>query len=135
MYVDDEICMIQNGNNSSLMSLNESGKNINFANINLENCIYRAIEENAGLFNTNTVIEIRNVNNDSTAVYTTEGAAKYIYSNNNVIAISLGQDIVFVNTIGWLLKSYSSTQEAQDVVIGNGIAGIVYSDRVGIINL
>lgn len=134
MY-DDEICMIQNGNNSSLMSLNESGKNINFANINLENCIYRAIEENAGLFNTNTVIEIRNVNNDSTAVYTTEGAAKYIYSNNNVIAISLGQDIVFVNTIGWLLKSYSSTQEAQDVVIGNGIAGIVYSDRVGIINL
>ena len=43
MY-DDEICMIQNGNNSSLMSLNESGKNINFANINLENCIYRAIE-------------------------------------------------------------------------------------------
>ena len=134
MY-DDEICMIQNGNNSSLMSLNESGKNINFANINLENCIYRAIEENAGLFNTNTVIEIRNVNNDSTAVYTTEGAAKYIYSNNNVIAISLGQDIVFVNTIGWLLKSYSSTQEAQNVVIGNGIAGIVYSDRVEIVNL
>ena len=134
MY-DDEICMIQNGNNSSLMSLNESGKNINFANINLENCIYRAIEENAGLFNTNTVIEIRNVNNDSTAVYTTEGAAKYIYSNNNVIAISLGQDIVFVNTIGWLLKSYSSTQEAQNVVIGNGIAGIVYSNRVEIVNL
>lgn len=134
MY-DDEICMIQNGNSSSLMSLNESGKNINFANINLENCIYRAIEENAGLFNTNTVLEIKNVNNDSTAVYTTEGAAKYIYSNNNVVAISLGQDIVFVNTIGWLLKSYSSTQEAQNVVIGNGIVGIVYSDRVGIINL
>lgn len=134
MY-DDEICTIQDGNNSSLMSLNESGKNINFANINLENSIYRAIEETAGLFNTNTVLEIRNVNNDSTAVYTTEGAAKYIYSNNNVIAISLGQDIVFVNTIGWLLKNYSSTQEAQNVVIGNGIAGIVYSDRVEIVNL
>lgn len=134
MY-DNEICTIQNESNSSLMSLNESGKNINFANINLENCIYRAIEENDGLFNTNTVLEIKNVNNNNTTIYTVEGTAKYIYSYNNIIAVSLGQEIEFINTSGWLLKSYSSTQEAQKVVIGNGIAGIVYNDRVEIINL
>lgn len=132
---DDEITKIQSENNSSLLSLNEGGRNINFANVNLENYVYRAIEENDGLFNTNTVLEIKNTNNDNTAVYTVEGAAKYIYSNNNIIAVSLGQDIEFINTSGWLLKSYSSTQEAQNVVIGNGIAGIVYNDRVEIINL
>ena len=87
------------------------------------------------LFNTNTVLEIKNVNNDNTTVYTIEGAAKYIYSDSNVIAVSLGQDIEFVNTSGWLLKSYRSTQEAQDVVIGNGIAGIVYNDRVELLSL
>ena len=134
MY-DDEICMIQNDNSTSLNSLNESDKNINFANINLENYIYRAIEENEGLFNTNTVLEIKNVNNDDTSVYTVEGAAKYIYSSNNVIAVSLGQEIEFISTSGRLLKSYSSTQEAQEVVIGNGMAGVVYSDRIEIINL
>lgn len=134
MY-DEEICMIQNDNSTSLISLNESDKNINFANINLENHIYRAIEENEGLFNTNTVLEIKNVNNDDTSVYTVEGAAKYIYSSNNVIAVSLGQEIEFISTSGRLLKSYSSTQEAQEVVIGNGMAGVVYSDRIEIINL
>ncbi len=134
MY-DDEISVIQNETNNSILSLNENGKNINFANINLDNFVYRAIEENDGLFNTNTVLEIKNVNNDNTTVYTIEGAAKYIYSDSNVIAVSLGQDIEFVNTSGWLLKSYRSTQEAQDVVIGNGIAGIVYNDRVELLSL
>ena len=134
MY-DSEITTIQNQNNSIITNLSENGKNINFANINLENCIYRAIEENEGLFNTNTVLEIQNVNNGNTSVYTVEGAAKYIYSSNNIIAVSLGQDIEFVNTSGWLLKSYHSTQEAQNVTIGNGMAGIVYNDRVEIINL
>ena len=134
MY-DDEISVIQNETNNSILSLNENGKNINFANINLDNFVYRAIEENDGLFNTNTVLEIKNVNNDNTAVYTIEGAAKYIYSDSNVIAVSLGQDIEFVNTSGWLLKSYRATLEAQDVVIGNGIAGIVYNDRVELLSL
>lgn len=134
MY-DDEISVIQNETSNSILSLNENEKNINFANINLDNFAYRAIEENDGLFNTNTILEIKNVTNDNTAVYTIEGAAKYIYSDSNVIAVSLGQDIEFVNTSGWLLKSYRSTQEAQDVVIGNGIAGIVYNDRVELLSL
>ena len=134
MY-DSEITILQNDNNNVLINLIEDNKNINFANINLENYVYRAIEENDGLFNTKTVLEIKNVNNDNNTVYTIEGAAQYIYSSNNVIAVSLGQDIEFINTSGWLLKSYISSQEAQNVVIGNGIAGIVYNDKVEIIKL
>ena len=134
MY-DDEIAIIKSENSNTLISLNEKGKNINFANINLENSVYRATEENDGLFNTNTILEIRDVNSDKVTVYTVEGATKYIYSFNNIIAVNLGQGIEFINTSGWLLKSYSSTQEVQNVVIGNGIAGIVYQDRVEIINL
>lgn len=132
---DNEITSIQNENNTVLMSLRENGKNINFSNINLNNYIYRAIEENDGIFNTNTVIEIKGTTNDKNVVYTVEGAAKDIYSFNNVIAISLGQEIEFINTSGWLLKRYSSLQEVQNVVLGNGIAGIVYQDKVDIVNL
>ena len=134
MY-DDEISIIKEGSNNTLLQLVEKGKNINFSNINLDNHIYRAIEENDGLFNTNTVIEIKDVSSDKTTVYTVEGTSKYIYSFNNIIAVSLGQEIEFINTNGWLLKRYSSNQEVQDVEIGNGIAGIVYKDKVEIINL
>ena len=134
MY-DEEISILENGNNTVILSLNEKGKNINFANINLENCIYRSIEQNEGLFNTNTVVEIKNITNNKITVHSIEGAAKYIYSYNNIIAVDLGQEIEFINTSGWLLKSYSSGQEVQDVVIGNGIAGIVYKDKLEFLNL
>ena len=134
MY-DDEITLLSDGQSASIMSLNEKGKNINFANINLDGYIYRATEENEGLFNTNTVIEIQNVANNKVSVYTIEGTAKYIYSFNNVIAVNLGQEIEFINTNGWLLKNYTSSQEVQNIVIGNGIAGIAYKDKVEIINL
>lgn len=134
MY-DTEISEIKGENNTTLMDFTEKGKNINFCNINLDNNVYRAIEENDGLFNTNTIIEIRETGNDKTTVYTVEGAAKAINSFNNVIAINLGQEVEFINTKGMLLKRYSSVQEVQNVVIGNGIAGIIYKDQVEIINL
>ena len=117
------------------MNLTEKNKNITFSNINLDNYIYRAVEENDGLFNTNTIIEIKGTSNDRTVTYPVEGVAKDIYSFNNIIAINLGQEVEFINTSGWLLKRYSSLQEVQNVIIGNGIAGIVYKDQVEIINL
>lgn len=134
MY-DNEITMINDNTNNSLFSINEKGKNINFANINLDNYIYRATEENAGLFNSNTILEIKNTSNEKIVEYTVEGVAKDIYSYKDIIAVSLGQEIEFVNTNGWLIKRYYSEQEVQNVVVGNGIAGIVYNDKVEIINL
>lgn len=134
MY-DDEITMIHNETNTSILSLSEDDENINFANINLDKYIYRTIEETQGLFNTNTVLEIENTDTNRLTVYTVEGAAKYVYSSGDIIAIDLGQEVEFVNTSGWLKKRYYSEQEVQDIVIGNGLAGIVFSDRVEIVNL
>lgn len=134
MY-DDEITKLEDKTNTSIISLQEKGKNINFANINLNNFVYRAIEENDGLFNTNTVIEIKSTSNDKVNVYTAEGAAKDIYCNNNYIAINLGQEIEFINTIGWLVKKYSSDQEVQNIVIGDKVAGIIYKDKLEFLNL
>ena len=134
MY-DDEITKLENNTNDSIIKLNEKGKNINFASINLKNFVYRAIEENDGLFNTNTIIEIKSTSNDKTNVYTAECAAKDIYCDENYIAINLGQEVEFINTIGWLVKKYSSDQEVQNIVIGDGVAGIIYKDKMEFLNL
>ena len=53
----------------------------------------------------------------------------------NFIAINFGSQIDFINTSGWLLKTYSTLQEAKDIKIASGIAGIVYKNKVEIINL
>ena len=132
---DNEIISIKDQTHNILVSLEEKGKNINFCNINLDNYIYRAIEQNDGLFNTNTVIEMQGTSNNRNTTYVAEGVAKDIYSYNDIMAINLGQEVEFINTSAWMLKRYNSLQEVQNVVIGNKIAGIVYKDKVEIINL
>ena len=132
MY-DDEIISIKDENITSLMDLKD--KKINNENINLNNYIYKATEENDGIFNTNTVLEIKGTDNGKNEVYTVEGASKDIQSYNDIIAVNLGQEIEFINTSGWLKKKYFSLQEVQNVVIGNGVAGIIYKDKLEFINL
>lgn len=132
---DDAIHVISNNEDEIIMNLKEDNKKINMADINLSNNVYREIEKNTGLFSADTVIEIMNIDNKKTTVYTIEGVAKNVVCYEDIIAINLGQQIQFINTSGWLIKNYTSSQDIQYVTIGNGIAGIIYRDRVEIINL
>lgn len=132
---DDSIHCIENEQDEVIMNLNEENKKINAADINLNHHVYRAVEKSTGLFNADTMIEIINTENKKETIYTSEGVAKDIECYQNIIAINLGQEVEFINTNGWLIKSYTSTQDVQGIIIGNGIAGIIYKDKVEIINL
>lgn len=134
MY-DTEIHVITNDKDEEVMKLQEDNKKINNADIKLSNYIYRAVEQSTGLFQANTVIEMMNIDNKRENVYTVEGVAKNIECANNVIAVNLGQEVEFFNTNGWLVKEYKSSQDIQKIAIANGIAGIIYKDKVDIINL
>ena len=51
------------------------------------------------------------------------------------MAFNLGNQVDFVNTNGWLVKRYYSSQVIKNIVLGDGIAGIVYRDKIELINL
>lgn len=132
---DDAIHVIQDNQDEIVMNLTEQGKKVSAADIQLTGNIYRAIEKSTGIFSADTSIEMMNIENKKQTVYTVEGVAKNIFCYNNIIAINLGQEVEFINTSGWLIKSYTSSQDVQNIIIGNNLAGIVYSDKVEIINL
>ena len=46
----------------------------------------------------------------------------------------MGSEIEFLNTDGWLVKRFISKQEITNLVISNSIAGIVYRDKIEIVN-
>ena len=46
-----------------------------------------------------------------------------------------GTEIEFINTEGWLVKRYIANQEITNVVVSNNMAGIIYRDKIEIINL
>ncbi len=134
MY-ENSIHSIQNNNDTEILKLNEEGKKITFADIMLDNYVFRAVEQPTGIFNADTSIEIKNVNNQKEGLYKSENIAKTIVSYQNVIAINLGTEVEFINTNGWLIKRYTSAQEIRNIVICDNIAGIIYRDKIELISL
>ena len=134
MYAES-IHIMQNGNDTEILKLTEDGKKITFADIKLNNHIFRTIEQSTGIFHANTVVEITNVNNQKQSIYTIEEVAKSVVSHQTIIAINIGTQVDFIDTNGWLVRRYNSSQEVRNIVIGEGVAGIIYRDRIELITL
>jgi len=132
---DDSIQLIENQTNTEIMKINEDDIKSIFVDIELINHIYRTYEKTTGLFSANTVIEIKNVNTQKNITYTIEEVAKSTVSNGTIIAINLGNEIDFIDTNGWLKKRYYSAQVVKDIIICDGLAGIIYRDKIELINL
>ena len=133
MYTD-KITVIKT--DETVDTLQEYGnKKVSFASIDLSNASVTIEEKSSGLFTADSVVNIINSDNKSTSLYTAEAVTKEIYTKNNIIALNLGSEVEFINTSGWFLKRYIAEQEVTNIVLSNSIAGIVYRDKIEIINL
>ncbi len=132
MYTDT-INIIENDEESVIFE--NDNKKITAQSINLEDYFVTVQEESAGIFSANSTIHIINVNNKNTQDYTVDTSIKEIYTNGDIIALNMGTEVEFINTGGWLVKRYVASQEVTNVTVSNSIAGIIYRDKVEIINL
>ena len=133
MY-DDSIHMIESSVDVKLMDLEEDTK-VTFGDCELTNFIYRTVEQSTGIFSADTIVEMLNITNQRETTYTVEGVAKSVASYNNIIAVNLGSEVCFINTNGWLVKRYISSQEIRNIVICDGLAGIIYRDKIELVSL
>ena len=76
-----------------------------------------------------------NSDNKNVSTYTANSVTKEIYTNGSVIALNLGSEVDFINTSGWLIKRYTADQEISKMVLSESIAGIIYRDKIEIIEL
>lgn len=133
MY-DNSIHIIQNGTDEELFSLKEDGQKIVFADVELNNYAFRILEKSS-LLSTQSTVKFINVGNKKINVYSIDSVIKEVYVYNNLIALNLGSEVYFVETNGWLNKKYTSSQEVRKIVMNSEFAGIVYRDKIEIINL
>lgn len=131
---DDSIHMIESNVDVKLMDLQED-KKITFGGAQLTNCIYRMVEESTGPFTANTNVEMYNIATQKESTYLVEGVVKHVANYDNIMALNLGSEVDFINTSGWLIKRYTSRQEIRNIVICDGIAGIIYRDKIELVNL
>ncbi len=134
MY-NSSIHIIKDGKDEVLVSLNEKDNNITFSDIELSSNAYRIIEKSAGLFKSNSTVEIYNTTSKKQNIYNFNGVAKKVYSYGNIIAIDLGSEVLFINMNGWLIKKYNSVQDIKNIVLTDNLAGIVYRDKIEFISL
>jgi len=130
---DKQVYSLKNGNLELLSNLDET--NITFAGIKLAKSYFRVVENVQGINNQNSNVEIFNTSNKNSYLYTINGIAKEVYSQDGVIAVNLGSEVYFITEHGWLIKKYTSNQEIKKIVVSNNIAGIIYRNKIEFINL
>ena len=133
MYTDRIDSISEDGNIETLYK--SENKKVTVMDINMQNSIMAIEEKSSGLFTADSNVTIINTDNKNTINYTVDSVTKEIYTGNNIIGLNLGTEMEFINTNGWLVKRYIGSQEITKVVLSNSIAGIVYRDRIEIINL
>lgn len=132
MYADG-IDVLENETSTKLTEI--SDKKISFLAIELNNNTVTVEETSSGLFTADSNVKIKNTTTQKENLYIVDEVAKEIYTYGDIIALNLGNEIHFINTGGWLVKEYISTQEITKVVLTDNIVGIVYRDKIEIINL
>ena len=132
MYTDTT-SIIENGQETTMFD-NED-KKIVAQSVKLNNNFVTIEEESAGIFSANSVVNIVDIDTKNTKNYTLESSIKEIYTKGDIIVLNLGTEVEFINTGGWLVKRYVASQEVTNVTVSDSIAGIIYRDKVEIINL
>lgn len=130
---NDSINVIEGNENKLILGL-ENNK-ITFSSIELKNNMVIIEEKEVGDYASTSSVNIINTSNNKSKKYETEEIAKEIYTYENVIALNFGTELHVINRNGWLMKKYISEQEINKVVISNKIAGIIYRDKIEIIDL
>ena len=132
MYTD-AISIIENDGENVVFEKDD--KKITSQSIELDNNFVTIEEESSGIFSANSVASIMDIDSKNQKDYTVNTSVKEIYTKGDIVALNLGTEVEFINTGGWLVKRYVANQEVTNITISDNIAGIVYRDKVEIINL
>jgi len=132
MY-NDSVEILQDKASNTLMTLEE--QKLNFITIELNNRVAILEEASTGGYSAETKVNIINPKTLKGKEYVSKNVAKGIETSENKIAINFGTELHIISKNGILLKKYISEVEINDFVMAEGIIGIVYKDKIQIINL
>lgn len=140
-YYDKEnaICMLKNSvikvSPKDSTELFKSNENTLFLDINIDNNIALIEQQSSGLFSYDYDLKFIKTNSSSENIYILNNKLpKQIIADYNSIALNYGNSVDIINKSGWLEKTYTSSQQIKDLIIGDKIVGIVYKDKIEIID-
>ena len=132
MY-NDSIEVLQEQKSSELVGF--ENRKTTFMTIELNNRIAILEEKTTGEYTSDTYVNIINPENKKEIQYITNGVVKSLHTSNKRIAINTGSELHIISTNGFLVKKYISSTEINDIVMTDSLVGVIYRDKIQIINL
>lgn len=137
---DTAICMFNNYVQKVSLDSNERLYDIAsddiFVDTNLKEGYAVVDKQSSGFFSYEYELTIKNANNKTENLYILNSdLPKTINVSGNIMALNLGNEVQVINSNGWLLKKYVSSKQISNVVAGDTIVGIIYKNKIEIINL
>ena len=134
------MCMYNDGietlqENTSTELAKFENRQLTFMTIELNNSVVLVEEISTGEYTADTNVKIVNTGTLKEREYITNDVAKSIVTSDNKIAINFGTELHIIDKNGILLKKYISETEINNIVMTDGLVGIVYKDKIQIINL
>ena len=128
---DNHIDIIKDNDVTTITDFKKS--NIIFADTNDK--LIQIEKRSTGLLSSEFELQIIDIPYQTRIAYLLNKEPKSIDAFGNIIAINFGTEVLFINNSGWLIRDYTAYQEIQSIVISNGLAGIIFKDKVEFLSL
>ena len=107
-----------------------------YVDIDLDSGVAVIDKQSSGLFSYEYEVKVKSINSKAESLYILNSdLPKSVIVSGELMAFNLGNEVRIVSQFGWLQKKYTSSNQIKNVVIGNSIAGIVYKNKIEIIEL
>jgi hypothetical protein len=141
-YTDKNMAICSFSNSIYKISTSEATKicditeETSFANIDMTNILALIERQSSGLFSYEYHLTFQSLISNTENLYVlSNGLPKQTIACGKIIALNYGSSVDVINQNGALKKSYTSTQQIKSLVVGEHIVGILYKDKIEIINL
>ena len=131
LYSDGIDCL-EDKTNKNLVEFKDSQPS--FITIELRNKIALVDEIATGGYTANSTVKVIDSTTNKENKYVTTNIAKEIKTSDNKMAINLGTELHIISKNGILLKKYISNSEINNIVMTDSVVGVVYKDKIQIIN-
>ncbi len=107
-----------------------------FVDVDLTSGIAVIDKQSSGLFSYEYEMKVKSINSKAESLYILNSdLPKSMVASGKLMAFNLGNEVRIVNQSGWLEKKYTSSKQITNVVLGDDLAGIVYKNKIEIIEL
>lgn len=92
-------------------------------------------KQSSGLFSYKYNLKFIMLGSKNENLYILNSMPQNIVSNGKFITLNYGNEVDVISQNGTLKKNYTSSQQIKDVIVGGELVGIVYKDKIEIIDV